>query len=502
MGVSLFLYLKTFILPHTPIYQGDNSPVFLLGARRMLQGELIYRDFLELTPGGTELIYLVLFRLFGIQAWIPDAMLILTGLGLAWLSVVICKQLASGPSVFLPGLLYLTLAFGNALDATHHWFSILAVMAGLALVIDIRSVTRVSGAGALCGLAACFTPPRGITAVLGFAAFLLWQRRTEGQTGRWLVKREVGLFASFLATSAPLAAYFVWKVGLEPFLYNVAIFGMKYYPYFNRNNLGVYMVDVPDFAGWTQIPALAIWLFIHALVPLVYLVFLARYLREANDRSQEPWGRLMLVNLVGLSLFLSIAAAPNWFRVASASLPALILLVWFISSPSRLHKLSRRMLWFAGLSVALAGPTMVQVDGQGYLDTPVGRVACLEPERYEKFQWLLHRTQSREPFFEAGDTDAYFLLDLENPAPVTFLTPTEYTRPEQVQIVLEALEKHRVRFVLWPVWLDLPEEHHRTDDHLGPLRAYLHDNYRVVKTFGDGDQVWERRSDPGPETTR
>jgi len=29
-------------------------------------------------------------------------------------------------------------------------------------------------------------------------------------------------------------------------------------------------------------------------------------------------------------------------------------------------------------------------------------------------------------------------------------------------------------------------------DHLGPLRAYLHAHYHVVKTFSDWDQIWER----------
>ena len=30
-------------------------------------------------------------------------------------------------------------------------------------------------------------------------------------------------------------------------------------------------------------------------------------------------------------------------------------------------------------------------------------------------------------------------------------------------------------------------------DHLGPLRVFLRTHYQIVKTFADGDQVWERK---------
>jgi hypothetical protein len=87
----------------------------------------------------------------------------------------------------------------------------------------------------------------------------------------------------------------------------------------------------------------------------------------------------------------------------------------------------------------------------------------------------------------------YFMLNVRNPAEVPFLTTSDYTRPEQVLNVLNGLQAHRVRFVMWWPELDLPDDAaHPEGDHLGPLRAYLSRHYRVVKTFTDGTQVWER----------
>src|SRR5262245_3034191 len=73
------LYLDSFILPHTPIYRGDSSPIFLFEAVRMLKGDHIYRSFFELTLPGTQAVYLGLFEVFGVRAWVPNLMFVLVG---------------------------------------------------------------------------------------------------------------------------------------------------------------------------------------------------------------------------------------------------------------------------------------------------------------------------------------------------------------------------------------------------------------------------------------
>ncbi len=62
------------------------------------------------------------------------------------------------------------------------------------------------------------------------------------------------------------------------------------------------------------------------------------------------------------------------------------------------------------------------------------------------------------------------------------------------RMTAEALERHRVRFVLWSVWLDVPRDKLFETNTLAPIRSYLRTHYRVVKTFTDDDfeQVWER----------
>jgi hypothetical protein len=488
----VFLYLETFILPYIPIYAGDNGPVFMLDALRMRDGQVMYRDFFELTLPGMPMLYGCLFKAFGVRAWIPAALLVLGGAGILLISILISKSVMSGPSAVLPGLAFLTFCFANSLDATHHLFSVLAVLGATAVIIRRRSPWRLAWAGVLCGLAALFTQSRGVMALVALGLFCWWESRSKKLGGRWLVKSGLCLTVPFLLVVLPVVAYFAWKAGPAHFLFCTVIFLRRYWSSFSRDNLGVYMVDTPEFTSWVELPAWGIWLFIHALVPLVFLWFFVRYGRQGDAQAPDPWDRLMLLNAVGLSSFLAIASAPSWARLCTAALPALILFIWFVNSSGRFCRFIRGLLWVVVLAAAVVEAAMRQTDWRGYLSTPVGRVAFVDRQRYEKYGWLADRTRARDFFLEAEDADMYFLLGLRNPGEVPFLTPSDFTRPEQVQDLIKSLDKHKVRFVLWGVSLDFPDPRHPAGDHLGPLRAYLRDHYRVVKAFDDGAEMWER----------
>ena len=499
VGTFAFLYLQSFVFPHTPIYRGDSAPIFMLDGMRMLQGQVIYRGFFELTYPGAPLVYATLFKLFGIRSSIPNALLITIGVGLSWLGVVISRRLMSSVYVFLPSLLFLAFAFGPTLDANHHWFSTLAVTGALALLIEKRSLTRLAAAGALCGLATCFTQSRGVVSALGFALFLAWEFRVKKHSGHWLIKAEVCLLAGTLVVAVPFAAYFACKAGIGHFLFCTVDFIRSHYFDYRWNKLSAYMTEPPDFPQvWLQVPAWGFWLSIHALVPLIFVLFLARYWSQKNSQPQEPWDRLMLINTWGLFLFVGIAFSPVWERLCQAGLPAFIMFVWFVNSLKKCRRAGSAVLWFAGLTALFVQPVMIQTGLLGYLDAPTGQAAFVsstfsEPEAYEKFRWLADRTQPWEFFYNARDADMYFLLELSNPAPVPFVTTSDYTRPEQVEQVIEGLERYQVRFVLWWPELDLPEDANQpAADHLGPLRGYIRSHYRVVKTFEDGSQIWNR----------
>jgi hypothetical protein len=490
LACGIFLYLQVFVLPATPRVASGDQAIYLHHAMRMLDGQIIYRDYDHFTLPGTDVLYAALFRLFGVRAWLPQAMLILLGVVGVWLSIRISKALLPGglpaKQILLPGFLFLTLPFSGYLDATHHWYSVLAGIAALAVAIERRSASRIAWAGALWGLATCFSQSM-ILGALGFSVFLLWEWRHNGESWSLLLKREGGLLGSFVAIVFAFNFYFLWKVGARRFLYYTVIFVAKYYSADRFNTWRVYLQERPSIHSWPNWADLAAWPFIHILIPWVYVVFVLYYLSTARSRPNLPWERLMLVNITGLSLFLTVASAPAYNRLYTVSLPGIILLVWFTNSSVWAGKLLSPILWTAVIVLGVAKPIVTQTRWKAVLDLPSGRTAFFQPAAYEKTKWLAERTHPSEYFF--GDPLLCFELWLRNPTRVPFLRPTDYTRPEEARNVVESLESHQVRFVSWYRELDDPGGE---GNHLGPLNLYLRDHYHVAETFANGDKIWER----------
>ena len=487
LACGAFVYLQVFVFPATPrVAIGDQS-IYLHNAVRMYEGQLIYRDYDYFTLPGTDVVYFVLFKLFGVRAWIPQMMLLLAGVVSAWLSIKITARLMSGAAVFLPAFLFLTLPFASYLDATHHLYNVLAAISALALVIEERTATRLAWAGVLWGLGTCFAQSL-VLGPVAFGLFLIWEHYRKKETWGALLKKESYLLASYVATVAAFSAYFVWQVGLKPFLYYTVTFVAKYFSAYGSNTWRTYMVGHPSVHEWANWPDLITWPLIHFLTPLVYILFFVRYWREERLRPEEPWERLMLVNVTGLCLFLSIASAPAWNRLYTVSLPALIMLVWFLSSPFKLERSLRRILWTTVLVLAIARPIVTQTRWRAFLDLPTGRTAFFDPGVYEETKWVLARTHPSEYFF--GDQLLGFDLRLRNPTRVAFVTPYAFTRPDEVLNVVQALEDHQVRFVGWYHGLDDPTD--AQGNYLGPLRAYIQSHYHVAGSFGNGTNIWER----------
>jgi len=486
---ALFIYLQVFILPATPRLATGDQAIYLHHATRMLDGQMIYRDYDHFTFPGTDVLYLTLFRLFNVRAWIPQVILILVGASMVWLILFISSRLLTGTIAYLPAALFVVFPFSSYLDATHHWFSLVAATAALALLLEERTWKRLLWAGMLIGVATFFTQSMALLAI-GLAFFVLWEERADNQTWASLLWKEVSLLSGFLITVIACMGYFVWKVGLKTVFYYTIVFVAKNYPADWFNNWRVYLTGRPHLHAWTTWFDLPAFVLVHLIVPYIYVFYFVIYRRQ-KDQSRELRRRLMLVNVTGVLLFLTVASAPAYSRLCVVSPPAIVLLVWLLSTMAK-HKRVIRVAWVVVLLMSTARPLMMQLRWKAYLDLPIGRTAFLDPVPYEKCRWMLERTKPGEYFF--GDHLLSFALRLRNSGRVPFLRPTDYTRPEEVADAVEGLEKFHVRFVSWYIGLDREKDAalHPEGNHLAPIRQYLHEHYHLAKTFENGDQIWER----------
>lgn len=484
---GIFLYLQLFVFPATPrVAVGDQS-IYLHNGARMSRSQLIYRDYDTFTLPATDMLYAALFRWFGVRAWIPQMMLLLAGVLSTWLCVKISAKVVSGSAVFLPAFLFLTLPYTSYLDATHHLYTALAAGSALAVAIEERTTTRLAWAGILWGLGTCFAQSL-VLGPLGWGLFLAWEHCRRKESWRTLLKKEGCLLASYVATVAAFNSYFVWKVGLEQFVYYTVTFVARYFSTYAIGTWRTYTLGWPSARNWANWPDLTAWPVIHFLIPLVYILFFVRYWRERRLRPQEQWERLMLINVSGLCLFLTIASAPAWNRLYAVSLPGLVLFIWFLNSPFRIEGALLRLSWAIVLILAVVRPIVTQTRWRAFLDLPTGRTAFFDSALYQETKWLQERTHLSEYFF--GDQLLCFALDLRNPSRVAYVTPFAFTRPEEIRDVVQTLELHKVRFVGWYPGLDDPAA--TEGNNLGPLRNYLQSHYHVAERFANGHTMWER----------
>jgi hypothetical protein len=518
---AAFLYLIQFRLPFTPIFTGGDENLLLPDATRMLEGQIIYRDFFELVTPGLAVTNLGLFKLFGVRVWIPEISLLLLGLGLASLITLISQKVLRGPAVYLPSVLFLTCAFGFGLDDTHHWYSALCELGAVAVILEKRPPVRILAAGALCGLASFFMQTQGVFAATGISIFLIWDGRRAGRRCQEISKSLGCLFASFGAAFLATSAYFIHMAGLSRFLYCVMGFSIKYWSaYRQSDSLYSVIFEFRSLLGLDALPGLGIFLFIHALLPLVYVWFWMRYRKQASKtESAVP---LMLLSIVGFLQFLGLASAPTTFRLFAVAPLGLILLVWLLRGQTRLSRISTGILWAVAIGVAIVLPLRIQSRPVRYLDLPRGRVA-VDNAYYESLLWWSQHTRPGDFVFTASGTEILFPLALRIPAEVNYVTNTDFTRPDQVRNIVAALAEKQVRFVLWDsvangegtlLSRDIPSgpiraslrgayralktfmggDYLPTGDHLGPLRDYLNAHYHIVKSFPSSLEVWERNN--------
>jgi hypothetical protein len=484
-------YLQQFFLPSAPLAPWGDQVMWLQNGIRILSGQLPYRDYFQLTTPGCDLFYALTVHFWGARAWIPNLTMAILGAGIALGVTLIARRVVAGVAMIFPALLFAGLTLPSSLYATHHWFSTLGVLIAMLVLLDEVTIPRAAAAGALCGLAGCFTQTKAAIVAVAMLSFFFLRRSTpKFRRQVWL---ECAAFCSgFVAVLAAVNAYFIRAAGPANFLLWTIVFPVRYFsaakPF---NTLRIYGNGFGPGLGLLHEVG---FLFVHALVPLMYVVFFIQLLR----RQIAPGKRdaMLLIALTGLAMFLAIAPAPSPLRIFTVSPPAFILLVIW-ARENRIANILTAGLAALALCVSVLAPIRFQTHRHAFLDTPSGRVAFDQRDRLEEFQWALAKTYPGETFF--GNPPVCFALGLNNPTPLNFTTPDDFTRPSQVAEVVRDLERTKVPLILLLPDGYLPRTHDHATDHMEPFREYLYKNYDLERRFATGDEAWTRRSF-GPES--
>ena len=455
---------------------------------RIAAGQLPYRDFFAFIPAGSLVTYAALIKIFGSRMWIPGLVTSALATIVAVLVTVASSRIMRGSVVLLPALLLTGLVLLASTDTGHHWFSTVFVLLAMIVLLGELTFPRIATAGAMCGLAACYTQTKGAAAVVGFVAYLIWRaRRDHASVGKYWTQCLL-LCAAAFAVFVAVNSYFFSSAGLTRWMDCLVVYPLRYFSVPPINNWRILRYDLQyhrSIASWIS------YLFLYCTVPLVYVVFFfVRYRRRREIERTECDEPLMLVAITGLAMFAAIASSPSGIRLGTVSPPALILLAWLLNAPGRVFVALRTGLGVLALTLTIAAGVVAQTRAVEILDLPGGRTAIGDPAMREEYAWVKEHTRPGEYFWTM--LPLYYPFQLRNPAPVDQLDTSDYTRPEHVTELVEGLEQHEVRLLIMPSRERYPLTVNRPGNHLQPLAAYLETHYRVTKRFPNGDEVWER----------
>jgi hypothetical protein len=385
--------------------------------------------------------------------------------------------------------LFLFPDLSSAHDLTHHWFSTLAALVAVNVLMGGEGIVRVAWAGVFCALATLLTQTLGALVFVAMLFYLAWSRSSSDETNSTRM-RLAAFVLPYAAVVAGVLGYYVYRAGFHVVFFDLVEFAPRYLTG-DVNSPRTYLHQFPRISGPGDAFRAIPYVFIYAVVPYVYFAGLYRLWRTRTDVPYRLSRNLVLLHLVGLALFLSIVSGPRFFRLCTVAPPAILIFVWLCSGATRMMTVFRGILWaaIAVFAVVLSAHRVTQ--WHGVLDLPIGRTAFVDRLQFNEFRWLAEHTQPHESFFNKTALSLYLALD--TPVEVEFINEDGFTRPEQVRDVLAWLEDHRARFIV----MHAQDGVERTAlSSSAPFRTYVQENYCLTQVFPPAEaetpeEIWE-----------
>lgn len=313
-----FLYLYTF---RRHSFLDLDEGIILQGAQRILDGQVLYRDFFAfVTPGSYYMLALV-FRIFGDSYVIAHVELAAVGAMFSPVTYLLSRRVCSRQSSLLVTALMAITAVPVVYAVLHNWDSTLWLC--LAVYGAVRLLESPSGAwafatGSFTALTILFEQSKGagllLGVCLGFIIIRKFNRTLELFAKKQIVAFVVGLLWPVLLTFA----YFASKHALGTMLYDW-FWPLQHYSQANRvpfgyGNMSDQAQHVMFGSGSWGFRLFVMLVFSETfwlpIFPILGTAFLVRLLllRWRHKEMPQEWQYYILISAVIVGLLLSVLA--------------------------------------------------------------------------------------------------------------------------------------------------------------------------------------------------
>ena len=500
-------------------------------ALRILNGDLIYRDFFTVVTPGSYYTVAALFQIFGEQLMVLRWAALWSGLAIVAVTLAIGRQIASWP--FAAAAALMTTVWGWFLITPNFYSLQAALFALVALFFSLRATadqpTRwIVLAGVMTGLTALVKQNVGAYLAIGLLCSM-WASRAFDTTldlhGR--LRRSALFMAGISIPVIPVLLYLVAS-GAGPYLYESWVYYplMKYPPRFALPFPAFYPL-LPEHgvltlgdalpALWSRaIPETArfeLWVkFVLYLPVLVYPVIVARlvwlvYLVRGRGRAElSQEGRaLLVIAIAGALLLLQTWPRADLTHLLFGIQPTFVLFAYLTCCAWRALRVvpgPRLVVSAAMLLMTLVPHALLLWNGYRRTDWEYAnyvaplradrargvRAVPIEAQRIDAVtRYLAEHTAPDEPIFVVPwAAGFYFLADRENPTRTDFML---FEDPEAYPCLIARLDQQPPKYVIYGYTWDVDGRRFR--DYAAPIDRYIRSRY-AIESGVDGYEIWRR----------
>ncbi len=446
-GAYLYPFLRV-------LWRVGDEGTLVVGAQRVAEGAVPYRDFFEIMGPGTFYWLGLFFKLFGTTWMVTRLLLLVTGVATTLVVYWLARRLRSGLEA-LPALLTLALGIPLWPAVNHHWDSNLFALLSFSVFVSWLDSARrwqLTMAGVLAGLTTLFIQQKGGLLLLSFllTMCILSRKRPDFRSS---VAR---LLAGYVGVLAVLVLYFYAAGALPEFVYANVIWpvsnyhGVNLVPYgFGLRAWVNFLLPLfpsavaPGVADFFLLPFVVV-----AATPIL-LAILAMALRaKAFNRATLPYWT------AGAALWLAEIHRMDITHLIYGS-PLLLILCLYLcqQQPNRFWRRGLQLLTFSIVLFAAFYALIPQV-ARTRMVTRRGAVYTFTDDAALEF--LQQHTESGEAVFVYPYCPMYYFLSgTTNPTRFSILMYHMNT-DAQFQEVVSALDQRKVRYVLWDTAVDGP----------------------------------------------
>lgn len=515
--IALFLFAAAVVyLASLPWNLGAaDESFFLYEAKRIREGEVMYRDFFQFVTPGAWYFMALLYSIFGTSmATARISAAVLHGATVLVLYAS-CRRIdVRRELAVVVALAYVALCPPVWPYASPHWYSTFLVALLLLVAIPGAWSERAGASfalGALAGVLIMVQQQKGVITAAGIAALLVadagLRRLLSARRGIRLTVQLLSLAAGVSCIVGPSLLAMVAAAGWQPVFDDLVTFPLFEYPGRAPTTRWGTIGFLPRLLApntWPWFLRLLPFLAVPAVLRLAVALALGR--KRLGERALDG-ARLQLVFIAYLlTSAASVLYNPDLVHLAFIAPVGMVALAeiseWALGWPrprlaSSLAGWVVVLLALVPLSRQIAGNTTRLRSSYPYgHETAFGRVDFArrwEPVFVDKLREALDRTASRELFCYPAAVSPYLTAGGRNPTPFQFLAPL-LSPPRQIEQAASILRKAGTPYIVAaPLFL-------KADD---PVAQLIDERYELVNMpelflSGEFPELWlYTRSDDG-----